>query len=602
MKKRLLSLMLCSCMLCGVLVGCGSGGTSDKTSSAYKDEILEDYVLFSITTNYYGGKKIEYFDENGYTEIVESYDDCENLIDLSVNRYEFEYDSDGNPIKAYDSNGDFKIAIEYGKKGNKEKELMYSGDEVYYEREYNEEGLLLKEVYRGDEVLSYEYDKDGNILEMVKYSENRNHSEYSTEMPETDGLMKMKYVYDEDGSLFRILIYDGYENLLKEVNSLFFPINSYFSSSEYGKDGIEMETILDDNENITSYTYYSIDGDILEECAFEYNDNGDIINLYRYDENGYCLAQGYCEHEYDENGNVTEIRCYENDELVKRLKCNVEYDSEGNLIHKSKYIPYRGNFGYARIDYGYDSEGNLFKEVVYEYDIPCYGYEFIFSEDNSLITYIEYTGDDYNKEYVYLKKGTDIESLLDVKEKEINEFKEAKAAKEKEEMIQAYISCIQEDIDSNEIFSRVYKMPKDIDGDGVPEIIYRGSYTDAGVGILSYYKGEVIDNNLEYGSICFVEGQNKVGLSYGRMGYYGNRIYYLKNGRLVIDADGEYEEYATGFEGQDIVREYAIDDKSVSEDEYEQFFDTEIYEVQGLSYGGEDDFKGEEMISYLKNL
>lgn len=48
-------------------------------------------------------------------------------------------------------------------------------------------------------------------------------------------------------------------------------------------------------------------------------------------------------------------------------------------------------------------------------------------------------------------------------------------------MIQAYISYIQEDIDSNESFGRVYKMPKDIDGDGVLEIIYKGDCTAAGV-------------------------------------------------------------------------------------------------------------------------
>mgnify|MGYP003299994705 CR=1 FL=1 len=134
----------------------------------------------------------------------------------------------------------------------------------------------------------------------------------------------------------------------------------------------------------------------------------------------------------------------------------------------------------------------------------------------------------------------------------------------------AYLDYVIKEFKEVEFEFNVY----DIDDDGIEEILYFGPYSAAGVGILGYHDGEVIDNHFEFGSIDIFEEKNKFILSYGRMGYYGDRIYHLENGEAIVDIQGEWYELRQEEENiEDVSYEYEIDGKSVSQDEYEKFFE-----------------------------
>ena len=464
MKKRILSFLLGICMIAVLFVGCGSGDNSKGTITSYKDELLKDYLLFSQEIVTKRGKTISYFDEYGYQTIRETYVNDEFESGFS-NRYSWECNKDGKPIKGTMENGT-TIEIEYDKKGNKVKEITSVEIEgeirTIQEQEYNEHGALIRLwQYYGDgqeTIYDYKYNKDGKPEEVTAYADwheeqySQDYSVDSTEMWGTEMTEPQEYQYmykqvcsyNDDGTIATITEYDSYGNPLKETNSKGILLKEY-----YGSDEIEWEHILDENGNIVSYVDYDNDvtGEILEEYDYEYDENGNISKMYCYDGNGSCLSEGSCEYKLDEYGVPVEIKVYSDGKLSGKLDCDVKYDADGNLIHESKYIPYFGD-EVLRIDYGYDAKGNLVKEVVCSNkDTIIAGYEMIVSEDKNSVTIVEYSygsnyGDTSKSTKVYLKKDTDFESLLDDKEIELGKLQEElearKAEEEKQAILQAY--------------------------------------------------------------------------------------------------------------------------------------------------------------------
>jgi hypothetical protein len=98
----------------------------------------------------------------------------------------------------------------------------------------------------------------------------------------------------------------------------------------------------------------------------------------------------------------------------------------------------------------------------------------------------------------------------------------------------------------------------DIDGDGVVELLVDNPNTITADGcqfrVFTYYNGQVVENvldNSEWGLLCF-EGTDVVGLAGGRMGTYGESLYTISEGHLVLLATAQYmdeydyEKYGSG--------------------------------------------------------
>lgn len=135
----------------------------------------------------------------------------------------------------------------------------------------------------------------------------------------------------------------------------------------------------------------------------------------------------------------------------------------------------------------------------------------------------------------------------------------------------------------------------DLDNDGIKELVYSCSITAAGMGILSYYNGFVVDNHLESGVLCYLEGQNKIYHRYGRMGYYGDRVGHLENGNFVVDIEGSYSESVD--ENGELVYKYDIDGETVSYEEYNERFG----DISKVYTSFEDWMSFNELVNYISN-
>jgi len=159
---------------------------------------------------------------------------------------------------------------------------------------------------------------------------------------------------------------------------------------------------------------------------------------------------------------------------------------------------------------------------------------------------------------------------------------------------QAYIEAIANIQDNNPVYSLIY-----IDGDDIPELLYEGSSTAAGMCLYSYYNGQITENRLELGGIYYIEKENRIYISDGRMGSYSDVVYKLNQGVLEIQEAGYYwDAYNEKHERIDEY-EYTWNDDSVTEEQYdnlvEQAFDKDKATVSAYySYNSRG-----EMIDFL---
>lgn len=111
-----------------------------------------------------------------------------------------------------------------------------------------------------------------------------------------------------------------------------------------------------------------------------------------------------------------------------------------------------------------------------------------------------------------------------------------------------------------------------IDGDDIPELFCWGGGTAEGMHLISFYDGEVFDSYLPLGGLYYLEGENKVYVSAGRMDNYTDNVYHLEKGLLVSDISGwfglENNSVIVDENGNPIPYTYKWDDKEVSEQEY----------------------------------
>lgn len=139
------------------------------------------------------------------------------------------------------------------------------------------------------------------------------------------------------------------------------------------------------------------------------------------------------------------------------------------------------------------------------------------------------------------------------------------------EAVQAYQAYVQSNTDMAYYGSYVFM---NINGDCVPELFYNSGVTAGGLLLLSYFGGTVHENWLPMGDFHYLEYQNKMYLSSGRMDVYSDDIFSLKSGELVPVTSGWYglEDNSTLFDadGNAIPYVYFWEEEEMTESDYEQ--------------------------------
>ena len=232
-------------------------------------------------------KKIYYNAYNADGSInYDAYNSDKNIMGWE----EFEYDSDGNEIKATSCAYDGSIFdwMEYGydNVGNMTKEVWYNenGDIIDWdEYEYDDVGNKIKEIsYNEDGSISdwqeLEYDSAGNKIKIISYNEDGSISWWQESEYDNVG-NKIKVIsYNEDGSVryWEEYKYDAVGNQTKWISYRNGNVD-YKIESEYDNAGNKIKDI--------SY-HYNIYGDMSGWSEDEYDSNGNKIKQTNFNEDG----------------------------------------------------------------------------------------------------------------------------------------------------------------------------------------------------------------------------------------------------------------------------------------------------------------------------
>ena len=265
-------------------------------SKDYISENTYEYDKNGNQISYYYYKKINNVEMwNGYYETYE-YNEDGNLT--TQYRYEPDgtrhvdirriYDDSGNMVAeySYDNRGAviWKASNTYEYDYNNNRRAQYS---------YNENGVKYLEY-------TWRYDNSGNMLEQILYNmdgtidwKSSNAYEYNT-----GNNLTTEYTFDEDGFKWeqKSFEYDGIGNMVRE--STYASKDRLSKVREYNADGKVMEErnynqdgILgrevfeyDANGNTVSLCVYNQDGTIDYQHRYEYNEEGDMVMRYGYNE------------------------------------------------------------------------------------------------------------------------------------------------------------------------------------------------------------------------------------------------------------------------------------------------------------------------------
>lgn len=293
MKKRILSLFLCTCMIATVFVGCGSEEAFLKTE-----------------------KFVQYYTYNDNTATGVKIGDI-------VNSNEKEYDKDGNLVSEtiqLASTPIVTVKKEYDEEGILSS-IKMNGDgeeleiDVVLENQYDEDGVLCSKVFYYEGMLIIEYDADNRIFREYDFESDSTHEYY---YDENDNLVYETYM---GGSHIFESKYEYHENGKKS------------SWKYYIDDTLRAEYLFDENENVISSKVYGLYGELHEESVYEYDENNNPLNCERYVDDIVIEKTIY---EYDKNGNLLGSKTYSGDEVIGKTEC--EYDKYGNLLSKKTYI------------------------------------------------------------------------------------------------------------------------------------------------------------------------------------------------------------------------------------------------------------------------
>ena len=144
------------------------------------------------------------------------------------------------------------------------------------------------------------------------------------------------------------------------------------------------------------------------------------------------------------------------------------------------------------------------------------------------------------------------------------------------------------DADSMHTYQLIY-----VDDDEIPEM-YMDSGTTAGGGMIVSYDGnQAVSEALSCGGLTYLEKEGTFCDSNGRMDQYYDRIYYLKDGRFELTAEGNYgaeDNTNITFDSEgNPVYSYFWNGTSVSESEYQEERNKVFDSARAVSPYGEYD-------------
>ena len=202
-----------------------------------------------------------------------------------------------------------------------------------------------------------EYDKDGNLLMHLEYDD----PELDEAFVEEKQRIRTEYEYDSKNNLIIETEYNSNDDVTLMIENVYDSQNNLIKEERFEGDGVDIR-------------------------EFEYNENGDVTNIYRSgsEQNRYLE----CEKEYNQGELTKETYyfeggsidyyieyTYQNDLLIKESNFDAsplmeknnekatvyEYDEQGNMISKSTYHPMAdpNMEDCDSEEYKYDDDGNV---------------------------------------------------------------------------------------------------------------------------------------------------------------------------------------------------------------------------------------------------
>lgn len=363
MKKKVLGIMMCFCLMAGMMSGCGA----DSESAAKNEEQPENSEAENAGTE----NSFDPLETEDDSKTEEQSEEAAQVIYYLVKETEYvecrysssgfhteganEYDVSGKLIKESEFVHD-SLDPQTGEMNHIESSTEYGYDEagnLIFQEIWKEAGQYSYEVNKR---IEYEYDETGNLI--------------ST----SDG---QKYEYDEEGKLISIVKNDNNRTEYKYDEA-----GNLISVDDVGIDGISYGTGYEYDEagNLVKKTTYNTEG-IIEEREYDTAGN-EIKNIYYQSSDGVATY----EQEYDAAGNMIKQDEYRRGEDELSSSREYEYDKKGRLtkiittsfkdydgLPFAEPSPYEHVYTYEE---EYDDAGNLIK-------VSTYG-------SGRLLSYIEY--------------------------------------------------------------------------------------------------------------------------------------------------------------------------------------------------------------------
>ena len=181
-----------------------------------------------------------------------------------------------------------------------------------------------------------------------------------------NGELKYKTYLDcgKDGRYSKIRSYDANGNLIGEVDVEYYERGNRLTWAEFMESGemFRSEYVYDDNDRVKEYTDYRMDGSIAFVVSYEYDEEGNAVNIV-YDHGSYVQEHrntyedgGIVSSYVYDNGDLAYYYLYIRDENGRIVRMD-SYDENGELTsYLEHYYDEQGNeTGYAR----FDKDGNL---------------------------------------------------------------------------------------------------------------------------------------------------------------------------------------------------------------------------------------------------
>lgn len=240
-------------------------------------------------------------------------------------------------------------------------EIMDWGDSVGVSRFDQYNNLISMAEYDSDgellteTVMEYEYDADGNVMNEKQYIDGQFYSETEYAVGQGETIPKKSTQYNDNGTK-RICEFDQYGNIVRMFEYDENGTLDYESVSEFAQD-----------RNGEWYTFKTIencaDGSKIEG---EYNEYGDCTSMVTYGADGAVVSSEKCEYTYDEEGYPVSEKIYVDDVLEMENLYKTLSEDDGVYCYIETEIIYAQDG--SKTVYVYDENGEPVSETQYDAD------------------------------------------------------------------------------------------------------------------------------------------------------------------------------------------------------------------------------------------